>query len=273
MKFRTIFFGLLTVASIATVYVACEETREAPGYVDENCNGCKDDPSKPLCDKATRTCYACTTNDECGTRDANKSICVTGAALTDNKCVQCTADTEAAKCAGNSCNMQTNECTQTALASLGFCQPCLADSECKTMLGDGSKLRCVTMEYKNSTHGTYCLVDKSTAPAQACPPRSPDPKETASLGGTSATYCFPQQNQTTCEAIIDYANGKVCATNSDCGSTNTDGDGLCKPINSTPNATSHCTYPCTNSSACSQFVVCHKSDSYCCLSDTDTDCK
>lgn len=208
-----------------------------------------DDPAQGHCGE-THQCEPCTADPQCAHLSATP-VCDEDS----GSCVACTPDTEEAQCSGNSCDPATFRCTSTALGSLGSCEACISDSECSA--SESGTRRCVEIEYLE-TAATYCLIDKSTAPADTCPRRFVEARASRSVGGVEAEYCGILSN-VTCEAIVDFRS--TCVTDADCGSASFASDGLCRD----DGAGRKCTFRCAGDSDCPEVFVCNTGESpaYC----------
>lgn len=195
-------------------------------------------------------CEPCTADPQCAHLAATP-VCDenTGA------CVACTPDTETTRCGGTSCDPSAFQCTKTILRSLGSCEACVSDSEC--LASSSGTRRCVPVDYMGSSL-SYCLIEKSTAPGEICPPRFAETRSLQSAGGVTAEYCGILAN-VTCEAIADFRS--TCVTDADCGAPSFAADGLCRE----DGAGSKCTFRCAGDSDCSEGFVCNIGESppYC----------
>lgn len=207
------------------------------------CVGCVEnadcsDPLNSVCDNSF--CTGCAENSDCS-HLTDTPVC--DAAV--NRCVECTSDAE---CGGNSCNLATGLCTQTPVASVGNCEPCVSNTECV------NGFECVPMFYDGQVRNSaYCLRVKDGG--------CPDPGFTTDItradisSTTEKTYCGVRESLATCEAVLDY--GSTCATASDCGAPGLN-DGYCEPIEFEFGV--HCSYRCDDSNQCTDgltgFVVC-----------------
>jgi hypothetical protein len=192
------------------------------------------------CDTASNTCVECLETADCGTPSAarceggkciecesnedcnhivGKGVCDTGT------CVRCTAADESA-CAGNSCNPATKECTSTTAGSVGTCKPCLADSECMGGNKPDPDARCVPMEFQGQKRESgFCL----RRAAKTCGrPYTIAISVTSASGAATENYCGIDQDNTTCEAVLDLEDSRTCEnlTDSGCGCPR-DANGVC----------------------------------------------
>ena len=195
-----------------------------------------DEPTMPICDAGA--CRACTADTDC--------MDIAGATVCDEpsgRCVECTVDSEETTCPApdnRACHPTDLTCTGAERGSLGFCNACVSDSECLT--DATSTLRCVPMNFPSGTpHGTYCLVDQATlTPAGPCPDLMTADRLAMSVGGVESTYCFVQENITTCEAVLGF-NDLCPGGDADCGAPGIS-DGSCQG--------GTCTYECIGGRDC-----------------------
>lgn len=201
-------------------------------------------------DPASGACVGCTSNADCAGPAA--SVCggtgacepcaaaadcahIVGRPICDaGLCAQCSSADDSA-CNGNSCDPFDGTCTTTPKASVGACEPCVADSECD------AGHACVPMEFQGDLRaGGFCLpVD-----AGDCAAPYPVSVTRTSLSGVAGDYCTLNELLTTCEAVADYFAD--CADASDCGVDGFD-DGFCEPVDF---EFSKCTIPCDDSAEC-----------------------
>jgi hypothetical protein len=167
-------------------------------------------------------------------------------------CVQCSVGNETA-CNGKSCNPATNICTTTNVGSLDPCHSCQADSECKGGNLASPTTRCVPIMFRGATHGNYCLQRVGSGCTQ---PYGATITAGSLSGAAAENYCGINANATTCEALLDLSNSKICTVATDCGcSRETTGTcvglgqgGLCQIVGSL--AGTHCTIPCDSGPQC-----------------------
>jgi hypothetical protein len=232
-------------------------------------------PGAPLCDLRTRTCVGCTSSEGCtepsaARCDSAARACAPCARHADcahvpglpachgGTCVACTPDTEESACGGTSCDLATLTCTGTARGSVGLCRPCRADSECASGPAAGGTARCVPITFKGEARGTVCLLDQSTT--GGCPRRYISTRTAVSASGVpGATYCYPTETLTTCEAIADFR--ATCPEEGSCGDEALD-DGLCRD----DGAGDRCSYECGGDDDCPSGFKCNSAGvpSYCC---------
>jgi hypothetical protein len=190
----------------------------------------------------------CKADADC-TRFSNK-VCDEASA----RCVACTVDTEAARCGNKSCNPATFTCTQTTRATLGDCDTCVADSECRM----AASYRCVRVNVNGAAQNGKCL---RRASATCSAPYRVTTTERTSLSGTAAeAYCAWSEARTTCEAVLAAYNAKPCASGTavQCAASGA----ICGTVNSSPRI---CTIPCVDGLDCSTNAVCPtmSMDKYC----------
>lgn len=163
-------------------------------------------------------CVKCTTNDDCD-HIAGKGVCDVGT------CVACTVADDAA-CGTKSCNPATKSCTQTTKGTIATCKPCLADSECVGGNQADPDTRCVPMEFQGAPRpGGFCL----RRAAKACSRPYTIGIAAKSLSNAAAeNYCGIDQQNVTCEAVVDLVDSRTCAGQPDtaCGCIR-DMDGAC----------------------------------------------
>jgi hypothetical protein len=182
--------------------------------------------------------------------------------------VQCTVADESA-CGGKSCNPATKACTNTTRGSVGYCKPCVADSECFGGDKADPDARCVPMEFNGVPRpGGFCLKRV----AKTCPTSIYKfPISTASLSGASKeAYCGIAQSLTRCEAVLDLVASVACPDGLDasCGCPrDKDGKctapgqgGLCETVGVDDK---RCTYPCGAVSDCPGGKTCTSEQPYC----------
>jgi hypothetical protein len=212
----------------------CKDAATPACLSDGTCAACDQDEHCPeaeasTCDTQSHECVGCDNHDDCAHLD-DTLLC----SAATHVCVECTVEDESA-CGGNSCDPATHTCTETPRASLNACQPCLADSECKT------NFRCVPMEFQGQARdGGYCLKDSTVEGCTVNPYRSPSPARVSLSGADATVYCSINETLTTCEAVLDLNSDKTCASADDCGAPGLS-DGLCESVSLSPNK---CTYGC-----------------------------
>ena len=190
----------------------------------DNCTGhCKDgtecvacldhshctEPDAAKCDPDTNECVACNPADADAATQcagvAEGSICDAGT------CVECTLGDESACTGQTTCNLLTNECVDIAPGDVGNCEPCSNDLQCPT------DHRCISMDFKGSFHGFYCL--KEFPPACSRPFQFPLNGKTSISNAAPANYCGIDGDLATCEAVVARINAWVCSGT----------DGMCGP--------------------------------------------
>lgn len=229
--------------------------------VDSDCTSAEN----PVCNTGTGLCGGCTASTQCGTRFSGKPTCDVGS----GDCVACTPTTEEADCVTRACDPEALTCTGAAFNTLGLCQACVSDRECGSGSGFMGTLKCVPTNFGSTFHGNYCLYDRSTRAGMTCPNTTTSQTAVASVGGVTATYCFPQQTLTTCEAVLQFRASGGCAVDEDCGADGVtdgrcrdDGEGL------------KCTYACGGDDVeCRAGFRCRTGgDNYCCTTSTGVGC-
>ncbi len=199
------------------------------------------DPGRSRCYEGR--CQGCATSEDCA-HNEDTPVCDRDAGV----CIQCTVE-ESGACSGNSCNPATNECTDTPLRSLSFCDRCVADEECL------STQRCVPMKFAGQDRPDgYCLYRESL---RDCESPFPIHLQRASLSGFPPTrYCGIREEKLTCEALDDYFDR--CDSHAECGAPDLD-DGKCIAFynESDDNASSYrCTHDCTDDHDCHIVAIC-----------------
>lgn len=250
---------------------ACVDCTEATAG--DDCGG-----DTPLCDTDTNTCVECTSNTDC--TDEAMPICDGGSCrgctedtdcedMTDTpvcdepsgRCAECTVDSEETTCPppdNLACDPTELTCTGAERGSLGFCQPCVSDSECITNASGTN--RCVPMQFEGSPHGTYCLLDlesyrtATSMPSAPCPDRMVTARTETSILGVEAEYCFVRETLTTCEAVVDTFGDLCPGGDSDCGDPGLD-DASCEA--------GRCTYECSGGSDCATGICTGAPTTYC----------
>ncbi len=227
-----------------------------------------DDPA-PFCD-TENTCVSCLENADCLSVDA--SLCDGGECAGCEEHADCShlsaaplCNSDAGICAGclpseddresdedacgtGVCNPQTLECESALTQSAkDLCGSCIADSEC--LVGQN----CIPLQYTGGTEpvelGTFCM---KIAPG-CSPPYQAGAINRASVSGVPATnYCGLAEEFTTCAAIKDLKDGKLCADDGECGSEHS--EGLCRIVNL--GIDNQCTYSCTGSAQCVGGFAC-----------------
>lgn len=221
------------------------------------CVACLDATSDCASATASRceggACVECQSNDDCA-HVAGKGVCDDGA------CVQCSVGDDGA-CAGKSCDAETNSCTNTTKGSVANCKPCLADSECVGGNQADPDARCVPMEFQGVLRpGGFCL----RRGVKTCARPYTIGISVKSLSGAAAeNYCGIDQENVTCEAVVDLEDSRTCTGLSDsaCGCTrDQDGNctdtgegGLCRDFAVVQD---QCTYQCGTANDCPTGKVC-----------------
>ena len=226
------------------------------------CEGCRIDndcahlDDKPLCSEGQ--CVECTDAQKCSSAAASacsaSGTCEPCQSAADcshlsglnqcaaGVCVECTPATEASDCGLTACNPASNTCTLIERNTQQSCKPCVSDSECIT------DHRCLPMTFgsgmaKVDRAGGYCLKLVSAGCVQ---PYSTGSGERVSLSGETVTNaCSVNETFTTCEAVLDYLDGKDCTSSSDCGAAEL-ADARCETVGV---LAQECTYTCSGSSS------------------------
>jgi hypothetical protein len=207
------------------------------------------EPDASSCNLETNTCTGCEDNESCA-HLTDTAVCDTGS----KSCVECTVESDdrssdSDACGNGVCDPLTLSCnTDTTQASKDLCSACTADNEC--LPGQN----CIPLFYKPEALpevplGGFCM---KLAPGCSAP-YSAGALKRASLSGAAPTdYCGLAENFTTCAAIKDLKDGKLCSESSECGSAN--GEGVCDIVNL--DADMRCSYSCTLSSQCPAGASC-----------------
>jgi hypothetical protein len=254
---------------------------------------------KPICDEANNTCVECLEPDDCPTGlktkcndnnicveclnaatdcvNASASRCDNGACAKcmsnadcehiagagvcdDGSCVACTVADDSA-CGTKSCNLATKSCTQTTKGTVATCKPCLADNECVGGNQADPDARCVPMEFQGTPRpGGFCL----RRAAKTCTRPYTIGITGQSLSGASAeNYCGIDQQNVTCEAVVDLVDSRTCAASADtaCGCkrdkdgkcTDAGKGGLCRDLAVVQD---RCTYQCGTTDHCPVGSMC-----------------
>lgn len=208
-------------------------------------------PAAPVC-QADGTCKAtCRSDRECA-RDAwDEDYCD----LRSGQCVECLPGAlETSQCTnGRACDPGAFTCSGKAVGSVGVCESCITDTEC------GVGLACVPTTFNGQPHGSFCLA---VAGGAKCPDGMSERLPATSVSNYSATYCFPNQAVTTCEAVQAFGR-RTCSTNSDCGAAGLD-DGYCATA---AGGAKLCTYRCSRLVECGASSTCvtQVAEPYCTL--------
>jgi hypothetical protein len=188
-------------------------------------------PTKPMCG-AEHTCeVGCLSDLDCE-RDApgwDTTYCELG----KKTCVQCIPGAlELEQCVnGKACDLTQMTCSGQLRGSVQPCRPCTTDTEC------AAGLYCVKTEASKASHQRYCVLRRDSGP---CPAQYSYPRNSVSSLGVSARFCFPDEQLTTCEALLKFTD--VCSNDAQCGPT-----GLCRG----PQDAKRCTYVCDGAADCS----------------------
>jgi hypothetical protein len=237
----------------------------------------------PLCDVTANECVECLKPQDCGEATASRceagqclpcakdsdcaqilgrNLCVTGA------CVECTEANPSA-CAGNSCDPRRNQCTSTALGSVGLCRPCVSDRECSGGTQADPDTRCAPMQFQGTPRTeAFCLRRSVKGCAR---PFMQMPDAVVSRSGAAAErYCGVDQLSTRCEAVLDLIDSQTCADGqaASCacprnaaGQCTAPGSGaLCGTVGGVANS---CTYACGTANDCPNGRICSVDIPYC----------
>jgi hypothetical protein len=200
------------------------------------------------CNTDTNTCTACVADTDC-MHLAATPVCDE----TRGTCVQCTGDTEAARCGGNSCRRSDGVCTTTPRGSRDVCDACEADSECV------SGQKCIRQMFGGTDLGGFCFIEATAGCGNTVTALRPyrSPTEATSVDGAAGTYCLPPTT-TTCAGIRD-TQSTTCTTDDDCGVAGLD-DGYC-PLSGT--AAGACSYRCSGAFDCGAGLSCGGAPQHC----------
>ncbi len=196
-----------------------------PGMPDQNCPGtapvcdrqagvclcnanadCVRNPAAPVCDLATRTCVACSTDAQCASIDGTRPACAS-TGTNAGRCVPCTTD---AHCGGDTprCDTRTNTCVGCASASdcmdpsrpvcdptmrvcrgcasaadctepgvracavtgpnAGRCVPCVANADCRSGVCDTATNSCVGCTSNADCAGAMPVCDTARRVCRPC---------------------------------------------------------------------------------------------------------
>ncbi len=226
----------------------CAHLGDAPLCVSGVCGACATnadcaDASASFCDPTTLTCEPCSTNADCG-HLSGTGICDAG------ECVECLDDDETTRAAcvvngvGRSCDPTTRTCTDTEVESVGLCNSCVTQSECRVGLG------CIETTFRDSNDqvtpvGSYCLREQS--PDGSCGRVFQPTQETPVGRDVDGGYCTLPPGLTTCEVFQRF--GRNCNDDTSC----TDDSGLGNPV---CGGNSRCTYACATSDQCPNTFTC-----------------
>jgi hypothetical protein len=204
------------------------------------------DPENPQC--TDHACGPCTENENACEGRRGTTVCNPGPGRGAGTCVQCTSNNEAA-CADNVCDPKAHTCASERKASAGICQPCIADSQCRT------DHRCIELNFRDAALGTFCLKRMSTGCNE---PFTINVTRESIAGLAAENYCGINEDDTTCAAIADAIASKECEDADECGAMM--GDGLCEQVGGQEN---RCTYPCGVSAHCPDGLDCGTDQGYC----------
>lgn len=234
----------LEAADCAAGRPFCVEGRCLECTSDVDC----DDPTASRCGGGT--CGACITDFECAHLSATPMCDVAR-----RRCVECTGETEAARCGDRACAREEGVCTENARGTLDFCEPCRADSEC--LVG-----ACVPHAFMDEPVGTFCFVEAAEGACASDELVLRRPYSTAawaiSVDGREATYCLPPAT-TTCAGIRSTRLASACHRDEVCGATGV-ADGHCT-------SELRCSYLCSGERDCPSGHVCSGEPMHCVLED------
>jgi len=239
----------MTALAVVTFLLGCSKSAEDCNYTascdnsaersDSGSGACSPSCSgqTPVCKESAAKCVECIKNLDCA--GTGKPICDT----TADECIQCLSNSDCTNAAASVCIAGT--CT----GSVGTCHACVADSECAS----GSRLtaRCVSMNYKGSPHGSYCLQRADTVTCE--PPYTVTFSSPSLSATTTAPNCGINQDATTCEAVLNLLTPTTCTRSNTCGAGL--GDGQCQNLGGNPQ-TMRCTIPCTAATQCATGQTC-----------------
>ncbi|QQR88846.1 MAG: hypothetical protein IPJ88_11485 [Myxococcales bacterium] len=234
---------------------ACRTTKSDPDYCPEcvedagpDVSGCVSnavclDAGASFCEVDAGICTGCMRDTDC-THISGKNMCSAGA------CVQCTPEDESA-CDGKSCDPENNSCTETTVASIDTCEPCVSDTECV------ADHKCVPLDYDGSFHGNYCMKVLSATCER--PYLVVLNKKSVLAGEDEAAeqFCGINESLSSCEAVLAFIS--PCTTDGSCqvGGNETPISGaLCRTVNGSP---SKCTYKCSAPAQCQDTFGCTNS--------------
>jgi hypothetical protein len=167
-------------------------------------------------------------------------------------CVQCTGDTEAARCGANSCRRSDGTCTATMRGTIDVCEACEADSECVT------GRRCVRTSFMGMSTGQQCYPDAGGGCGDTVDAFRPFSVRTdaTSVDGVRGAVCL-LPNTTTCQALSMV--GRVCSADTDCGIAALS-DGVCP---SAGVSAGRCSYACGADTDCRTARTCGGLPAHC----------
>ncbi len=222
-------------ACVAGACVGCDGPEDCAEVTASQCGG-------------SNECIACTSDPGCSHLTATP-VCDEARGT----CVACTTDTEATRCGANACIVATGVCGSVARNSRDTCDSCQADSECVT------GRRCIDHVFGGSSVGTFCFLDAAGGCGDTDMTLRPysTRMEAMSLGGITATYCFPPAT-TTCAGIAD-ARSTSCTLDSMCGLADVN-DGYCPTVGT---GVGLCSYRCGGAVDCRDPLSCGGTPGHC----------
>ena len=199
------------------------------------------------CDASSNTCTACSSDEDC-THITGKNTCNSGT------CVECSPDNEVDTCGIFSCDPVTFTCTGIERDTVGRCEPCKSDSDCKS----GG---CVEMTYGPAGSevpvGSFC---QPPVVNNACPSNVyATPREVTTRSGNTAILCHINEVLTTCGATLSSRDNVACdpsdlnGFSADCGLDGVD-DGVCVEKDVLMN--SRCSVLCDVDADCRSSEIC-----------------
>ncbi len=195
------------------------------------------DPERSRCYEGR--CQGCATSDDCA-HNEDRPVCDRDSGT----CIQCNVE-EPGYCGGNSCNPATNECTDTTVQSLGVCERCVADSECR------DTQRCVPMYFAGQPlPDGYCMYREDVTDCLS--PHHIYIERISLSGVPTARYCGIREEKVSCDALDSYFD--PCEEDEDCGADGY-GDGICMSIE-TGTTNVRCSHACTESEDCPPGAWC-----------------
>lgn len=159
---------------------------------------------------------ACSRSQECASRACYEDVCVPASEVPD-----------------------LGKDLSEAAVDAKPCQRCANGSECASTQG------CVAMNLQGTEVGTFCL---ELAAGEGC---EHGMFEVVSRGSVDTpmevqAFCAPDESQTSCPAMIDFNNQRVCEADEDCGITGLT-DALCRELD----GALICSHPCQSDPECS----------------------
>jgi len=193
------------------------------------------DPLKPVCGTDNQCQAPCTGDLDCK-RESNAwttPYCELGT----GHCVECIPGAlEVEQCTNDlACDPVAKTCTGKPRQSVQNCYPCDTDTECAV------GLYCVATLAAAAPNERYCVLRKDSG---TCPNQFSFGRQSTSVLGVTAPFCFPDENLATCEAVLNF--GAPCTTQGECP-----GGGLCEGTV----GNKLCTYKCDGRSDCSTSCI------------------